>query len=236
MSHEAKIHEAQTKILRELLFLPGANFARLVEVTGLEGDHAKFHIKRLVELKYLSKRENVYSLSVQGKEYANKLDTDTNTIERQPKSTCIFTLKDVKTGKYLVQQRLKNPYYGFVACYSGKIRWGESIYETAVRETMEETGLTTLAKDWKHRGIYHEIIRHKSTGEIVEDKIFHMMYCERFSGELVEVFEGGRNFWADFEEVRANPKHYGSLEVEMRAATRNIGFVERMDEYGDEEF
>ena len=46
MSHEAKIHDAQTKILRELLFLPEVNFAALQKTTGMESDHAKFHIKR----------------------------------------------------------------------------------------------------------------------------------------------------------------------------------------------
>lgn len=113
MSHEAKIHEAQTKILRELLFIPQCNFAKLQKITELEGDHAKFHIKRLVELGYLDKKDSSYSLSIKGKEYANKLDTDSNTIERQPKSTTIMILKNPKTGKFLIQRRLKNPYYGF---------------------------------------------------------------------------------------------------------------------------
>jgi len=234
MAHEAKIHEAQTKILRELLFLSDLNFAKLVETTGLDGDHAKFHIKRLVELGYLGKRNSKYTLSIKGKEYANRLCTDTNTIERQPKSTCIFILRDPKTGKFLVQERLKSPYYGFWGFYSGKIQWGESIYDTAVRETTEETGLSTESKDWKHRGVYHEIIKHEDTGEVVEDKIFHCMYCEKFSGKLMKEFEGGRNFWKTHDEMRAYPKIYKSVEVEIKAAAQNIGFVERVDWYGEE--
>lgn len=236
MTHEVKVHEAQTKILRELLFLPGVSFSRLVEVTGLDGDHAKFHIKRLVEVGYLKKRHGEYSLTVKGKEYANKLDTDTNTIERQPKSTCIFILRDRKAGKFLIQERLKNPYFGFWAFYSGKIRWGERIAETAVRETLEETALVTKVEDWEHRGVYHEIVKNSQTGEIIEDKIFHLMYCEKFSGELMENYEGGRNFWAEYDEVRKYPKHFKSLEVEAEAAEGNIGFVERVDEYEEGEF
>ncbi|MCL2444760.1 NUDIX domain-containing protein [Candidatus Saccharibacteria bacterium] len=236
MAHEAKIHEAQTKILRDLLFVKSLRFADLVTVTGLEADHAKFHIKRLVELGYLDRKSGKYALSVKGKEYANKLDTDDNTIERQPKSTCFLILHDTKTGKVLLQERLKNPYYGFWGFYTGKVKWGESIYETAVRETLEETGLVTSPKDWKHRGIYHEIVKHEETGEIVEDKIFHAMYCEEFSGKLMEKFEGGRNFWATTEERRAYPKTYKSIEVEERAVKRNIGFVERVDTYGADEF
>ncbi len=85
MSHEAKIHDAQTKILRELLFLPEVNFAALQKTTGMESDHAKFHIKRLVELGYIEKHRTKYRLSIKGKEYANKLDTEAGVIERQPK-------------------------------------------------------------------------------------------------------------------------------------------------------
>lgn len=236
MTHEAKVHEAQTKILRELLFQPGANFAVLHKATGLEGDHAKFHIKRLLELEYLEKNGKVYSLSVKGKEYANKLDTDTNIIERQPKSTTIMIVKNPKTGKYIIQERLKNPYYGFITFYSGKIHWGESIYETAVRETLEETGLVTSADDWQWRGIYHERVRHSNDGEIVEDKIFYIFYTEKFKGDLVVDFEGGKNYWMTLDEVRNNPKHYKSFEIEARAATEFIGLVEAVDEYGSDDF
>ena len=236
MSHEAKIHEAQTKILRELLFLPNANFAALQKVTDLESDHAKFHIKRLVELEYLSHKNGAYSLSIKGKEYANKLDTDTNTIERQPKSACAMMLYDKKTKKYLIQKRLKNPYFGFLGFFSGKIRWGEPIIETAVRETKEETNFDTKSEDWEHRGILHDIIRDSKTGEIIEDKIFHMMYTDKFSGELVDKFEGGENFWMTLDEVRQNPKHYKDLEYVALATRGNIGFVELQQEYSEEEF
>ena len=236
MSHEAKIHEAQTKILRELLFVPHTNFAALSKATGLDSDHAKFHIKRLVELGYVKKVDSGYALSIKGKEYANKLDTCRNTIERQPKSTTIMILQNPETGKFVIQQRLKNPYYGFMTFYSGKISWGESIYETAVRETLEETGLVTKAKDWDWRGIYHEHTKHASTGEIIEDKIFYVMYTDKFSGELIEQYEGGNNFWMTLDEVRASDKYFKSFDIEAEAVDKFIGLVERVDEYSDEQF
>ena len=234
MTHEAKVHEAQTKILRELLFRPSANFAKLQKATGLESDHAKFHIKRLIELDYISKNNGEYFLSITGKEYANKLDTDSNTIERQPKTTTIMIIKNPKTGKYVIQQRLKNPYYGFMTFFSGKVRWGESVYETAVRETLEETGLTTKIDDWQWRGIYHERVNHSDKNEIVEDKLFYIFYTDKFTGEMITDFEGGCNYWMDLDEVRSNPKHYKSFEIEASAAEKFIGLVEAVDEYGDE--
>jgi 8-oxo-dGTP pyrophosphatase MutT (NUDIX family) len=236
MTHEAKIHVAQTKILRELLFVPRSNFATLQKTSGLESDHAKFHIKRLVELGYVEKTDGHYRLSISGKEYANRLDTDDNTLERQPKSTTVIIIKNPRTGKFLIQQRLKNPYFGFLTFFSGKIRWGETIPETAVRETAEETGLTTRKKDWQWRGVYHEIVRHRETGEIVEDKLFYVMYTEKYSGQLVKDFEGGHNAWMALNEVRQNPKHFHSFEIEASAADGNIGLVEKIDGYDSEDF
>ncbi len=94
MSLEVKIHKAQTAILRELLFQPSAGFAKLQKSTDLTSDHFNFHVTRLVELELVEKlQRGQYALSSRGKEYANRLDTDDNTIERQPKSAVILALE-----------------------------------------------------------------------------------------------------------------------------------------------
>ncbi|MFO0971709.1 MAG: NUDIX domain-containing protein [Candidatus Saccharimonadales bacterium] len=144
MSLEVKIHSAQTAILRELLFHPSAGFAELQKSTNLTSDHFNFHISRLMDLGLVDKiKKGHYRLSAKGKEYANRLDTDDNTIERQPKNAVILALQRTHNGKteFLFQERLKQPYYGYWGLPSGKIRWGETILETACRESLEETGL-----------------------------------------------------------------------------------------------
>jgi hypothetical protein len=42
MAYEAKIHDAQTKILRELLFRPSAGYAELQKPTRFTSDHFIF--------------------------------------------------------------------------------------------------------------------------------------------------------------------------------------------------
>ena len=190
MAYEAKIHETQTKILRELLFRPSAGYAELQKPTSLSSDHFNFHISRLVEIGYVEKVvRGKYKLTPRGKEYANKLDTDQNEIERQPKSAVILAIQ--KDGKFLFQERLKHPYYGFWGFPSGKIRWGETIIECAQRELMEETGLTAKCE---YKGIYHEQVYQAETGEQL-DNIFHIILCTKLKGQLIEAFEGGRNAW-----------------------------------------
>ncbi len=235
MSYETTIHPIQTLILRELLFKPSASYSEIQKLSGLDSDHFKFHLKRLVETGYVEKLSSVYKLTVSGKEYANKIDTDQNTIERQPKSAVILVITR-QVGdhqEFLVQERLKHPYFGFWGFASGKVRWGETILTTASRELKEETGLTG---SFEHRGIYHERVIHEITGEIIEDKVFHMMFCDKTSGTLLETFEGGRNAWMQIDAVRSQTKRYKSFDIEADIALKSIPFTESIQVYNDDQF
>lgn len=216
MSLEVKIHDAQTSILRELLFVPAAGFAELQKPTNLSSDHFNFHISRLVELELVEKvGRGRYTLSPRGKEYANKLDTDAKTIERQPKVAVLLAVERLKNGRreLVFQERLKNPYFGYWGFPSGKMRWGETILDSAARELLEETG---LAADLKILGLYHEHTYLKETNELMEDKMFFVVHCTNVRGELTENFEGGRNRWLTHDEARALDKKFTSFETELQ--------------------
>jgi ADP-ribose pyrophosphatase YjhB (NUDIX family) len=232
VAYEAKIHDAQTSILRELLFRPAAGYAQLQKPTNLTSDHFNFHIKQLVETGYVEKvSRGKYRLTPRGKEYSNKLDTDANVIERQPKSAVILAIR--KGSKWLFQQRLKHPYFEFYGFPSGKIRWGETIIETAARELMEETGLTA---DYEYKGIYHEQVFQAETGEQLEDKIFHVILCTNPRGDLKQQFEGGRNAWMSLAEVAKEPKKFESYEFEANIAMGKMDMVERTVKYSKDQF
>jgi len=232
MSHEAKIHDAQVSILRELLFRPSATFAELQKPTDLSSDHFNFHIARLVELGYVQKvSRGSYSLTQKGKEYANKLDTDDNTIERQPKSAVIVAAQ--QGDKWLFQERLKHPYFGFWGFPGGKIRWGETIAAAAARELLEETGLTATVT---YKGVYHEQVVSAETGEQLEDKIFHSFYCTDVSGTLITNFEGGKNEWLTIKEATAKAKKFASFGVELNMMQNDTNFIEQTVIYTKDQF
>lgn len=236
MSIEAQLHSAQTVILRELLFHPSVKFAGLQKMTGMESDHFTFHLQKLVDLGLVEKlSRGVYALTQKGKEYANKLDTDNNTIERQPKVAVILVAEREHNGKqqFIFQERLKQPYYGFWGCPTGKVRWGETISETAARELMEETGLTA-----EHRvaGVYHELVYAQETGEQLEDKIFFVVHCTNPKGTLVKEFEGGHNEWMTREEALKQPKIFTSFDIEIDIVSSDEVFVDRRVEYTKELF
>jgi 8-oxo-dGTP pyrophosphatase MutT (NUDIX family) len=236
MSHEVKLHAVQTSILRALLFQPSASYASLQQLTDLSSDHFNFHVTRLVELGFVEKvQRGTYRLTIAGKEYANRLDTDNNTVERQPKSAVIFGLSREHDGQieYLFQKRRKNPYYGFWGLPSGKVRWGETILETARRESQEETGLDA---DFTVISVYHETVQDSSNGSIIEDKIFFMVLGKNIRGELLEEFEGGHNEWRTVESVLKESKKYSTLEAEIDLLTTDTWFNEQTVTYSSQEF
>jgi 8-oxo-dGTP pyrophosphatase MutT (NUDIX family) len=237
MAINEKIHDTHTAILRELLFVQDAGYAELQKPTGLTSDHFNFHIGKLVELGLVEKvSRGRYRLTHQGKEYANKLDTDNKEIERQPKVAVLLAVERTVDGQrqLLFQERLKNPYYGYWGFPTGKVRWGETLVQGAARELMEETGLEA---DCVVKGLYHEHAFLIETEELLEDKMFFLVHCTNIRGELMEAFEGGRNHWLTPDEARRLEKRYTSFETEMDMIEGKQGtFVEEVHRYSKEEF
>ena len=237
MSLEVNIHAAQTSILRELLFHPQAGYGELQKPTGLTSDHFNFHMSRLVELDLVEKVvRGRYQLTPRGKEYANRLDTDNNTIERQPKIAVILALQRSRVDsetEYLFQERRKNPYYGFWGFPSGKVRWGEAIAEAAARETLEETGLSA---EFRVAGVYHELVRQAETSELLEDKVFFVVNGTDPRGQLVADFEGGHNEWLTAAEVLAKDKKYETVQTELDVLTAPNWLTERTISYNKQDF
>ncbi|HSX39928.1 MAG TPA: NUDIX domain-containing protein, partial [Candidatus Saccharimonadales bacterium] len=136
------LNPIQTKILSKLLFNPKARFEDL-NTDFLTTDHFSYHIKNLLQEGLIKKDGTAYALSAKGKMLAGKIDTATHTMEKQPKVSVILIphKKFDTTEKFLVQERTKEPYFGYLGFITGKVRFGEILQETAARELKEETGL-----------------------------------------------------------------------------------------------
>lgn len=223
MSYEPTIHETQIVILRHLLFVPDAGFAELQKGTDLTSDHFNFHVKKLVEVGYITKEDGRYRLTPVGKEYANRMDTDENEIEKQPKVSVVLLVERQNGDRreFLVQQRLKQPYYGFYGRPGGKVRWGESFEEAAVREMKEEIGLEGT---FTFSHIFHKRDFKKSDNTLLEDKVFLVMHCQDAHGEMIHEFEGGKNFWMTQEELASQDKVFESALDFMKYLDEHIPY------------
>ena len=199
MFTKPELHPVQIKILKALLFSPSARFSDL-NLTDLTSDHFNFHLKRLLQENIVQKLPNrQYTLTATGKEFANRLDTDHEVIERQAKIAVLVGATRFSQGvrQYLIQQRLKQPYFGYHGFLSGKIRWGETVIEAAARELLEETGLTgkiTLV------GIKHKM-DYSPAKLLLEDKYFYVCRVDNPTGNLLTKFSGGKNLWLSVPHI-----------------------------------
>lgn len=196
---DIKIHEFQISILRELLFKPEARFRDLKKV-DVTNDHFTFHVNHLIKEGLITKQNGKYSLTDQGKEFANRMDTDALKLERQAKlAIAVHAVRKNKgITEYLVHRRLKEPFYGWYGSHSGKVRWGENPLECARREFLEETG---LVGKFTLKGIVHYHHFHKD-GRLLEDKFFWVFRVENTKGDLKEKVPEGENIWMTEKEYR----------------------------------
>jgi ADP-ribose pyrophosphatase YjhB (NUDIX family)/predicted transcriptional regulator len=235
MSVDKLLHPAHVAILRVLLFSPNARFAALQKASELTSDHFTFYLRQLVDEEFISKNdEGAYHLTFKGKEFANRFDTDARMVERQPKvAVCLMIRR--KDGKQIVQQRLKQPFYGYWGRPTGKIRWGETIIDAAARELEEETGLQA---DLSFESIYHKMDFNEATGEMLEDKIFFVVAGNDPRGELIEEFEGGRNAWMTQEEYAAQELSFESTNDNFKhqSDTTTVPIFEARHDYAPEKY
>lgn len=222
------MHPAQVAILHALLFRPSAGFAELQKASALSSDHFNFHLKKMIEQKLINKNnDGHYTLTIPGKEYANRFDTDARVVERQPKVAVLLAIEN-KEGEWLCQQRLKQPFYGFWGRPTGKIRYGETILEGAARELMEETSLTATLE---FKGIYHKLDYTTDEGKLLEDKIFFIIHGTEPQGTLAKEFEGGRNEWLSVPEITKLNNAFEGLDRSVEMVRGPISFGERRHEY-----
>lgn len=219
------LHTIQTSILLVLLFKPKAKFGEL-NTTKMSTDHFTFHVKRLVELGLIEKiKADYYQLTVKGKEFANRYDTEKAVVERQAKLGVLVCGVKRENGitKYLLQQRLKEPYYGFWGAVSGKIRWGETVYETAEREFYEETGYKGKLR---FVGTEHKI-DYSNQGNLLEDKFFFVFRIENCNGNIIQQFEGGKNVWLTEKEINNLDDLFGDFNKILKMLKqKEIVFIE----------
>lgn len=201
------LHKIQMQILRELIFHPNSRFTDL-NTKKIDSDHFKYHLKKLVELGLIERREGRYFLTQRGKVFAGKINTEDSTMTKQAKISVLYC--GIRTEKqdteYLIQVRKKEPFYGYMGFGTGKIKYTENISETAKREMFEETG---LMGEPEFIGILHFTNKIPS-GELLEDRILFVFKILNPRGNLIGKTEEAESKWMTEDEVvKLNKKFPG---------------------------
>ena len=138
-----QLHDIQIQILKNLLFSASLKYYQLKPNKELENNKFNFHLNRLIDCGYITKRNQYYELTNTGKEYANRIGTDTH-LRLQGKISVVVIITRNKDTETLIYTRLKHPFYGCQGHLSGKVYWGETLDDAAKRELKEETNLDLI--------------------------------------------------------------------------------------------
>lgn len=210
---EPTIHPIQAKILNVLRFSKDARFSEL-NVEELTNDHFTFHVNRLIDLGLIEKTNGTYTLTDKGKEFANRLDEEMVAVIKQGKIAILIVCSDEsdKETMYLIQQRFKQPFYGFYWFIGGKARWGETIYEAAERIFLKDSGLQAKMR---LIGIEHKIY-YSPNNEVREDKYYFVFKTEQIKGELLPEVPGGKNLWMTMEEIKKLENRLSGVDTSLK--------------------
>ncbi len=219
------LNEIQMQIIKELTFKPSSKFSD-IKPFKVTSDKFSYHLKVLQDLNLIEKfSSGEYSLTIEGKKFSGKIDTDKKQVEKQPKVSVLLIVKKFEKNEYylLIQTRLKEPFFGVKGFPTGKVHWGETIVETADRELFEESGLKSK---FKHSYTLHEQVYDKATKEQVEDKLFFV--CEGIyqSGEILNG-EGCENSWILEKDLAITTPKYPNRDWKYEIYESGFsGFIE----------
>lgn len=86
-------------------------------------------------------------------------------------------------------------------------------------------------------GQYHEHAYLEETGELLEDKMFHVVRCTNATGDFIEKFEVGQNVWLTEAEIADLNKKYTNTNTELIMANGEMQpFVHEIHQYRKDEF
>jgi len=232
---EEQLHRAQLYILYALRRSTELRYTDLRKPTGLDSDVFKFHVQKLQKRSLLAKNtDGKYELTSSGKELANNLDRTKRQIQKQPKLSVLLMisrLNEQGETEYLLQQRFRNPFYGYWGNITGPVRWGEAVEEATIRELRKQTG---LSGSFEVKSVYRKRDYSDNTGMLLEDKLFTIVEVTNLWGELSNEWSGGHNAWIVRSKIK-NLKGFNTLEVIGLAESGQI-YYEGTASYSEAEY
>ncbi len=187
----------QLKILSHALKGNALRYSDL-KPDDIEQDLFNYHLRFLLDKKYLKKENDLYFLTDFGKKYVIQMDIkgEYKSLFRVSVIAVVFN-ENLGKKEILMQKRLRHPYYGDINIgISGKVEPSELVTDAAKRKVKEETG---LIGEFENIGTLRQI-RKDSNGHLVEDTFYNVCVCNNSKGELLKATDYGLNFWFEYNK------------------------------------
>lgn len=204
------LHVIQKEIMIRLIQNPELRYSQL-KPKHIESNHFMYHLKALMREGMVEKKANgSYSLTMEGKLYADQVNLKTLKVRRQPKIVTLVAVQNSK-DEWLLYKRKHQPLINQIGFPYGKLHLGETVQEAAERELMEKTGLTCKLK---HRGDGYIIIHEEN--EPVSQICFHLFYGRNPKGKIKTETQYGWVRWSSAEDDFTKPPFMASMHDLIR--------------------
>lgn len=161
----------------------------------IDGNQFMYHLGVVIEKNYVDKIGILYSLTLNGKMYADRAELDSFLPRMQPKIvTMIYCVN--RKNETLLFKRTRSPLFNLSHLPYGKIHIGELIEEAAHRELKEKTGLETSLS---HVGDIY--VRVYDGAELIVHVLHHVFVGKNTKGDILEKTEVGIPFWSKIEDI-----------------------------------
>lgn len=161
------MHQIQKIILKRLLVKNRQKYSELTQGYSFE-DNIVFHLKQLINQKYVDKSGTEYQITTSGVKAVTKFDL--GSLEDTGFKTLFLGFVCKCGDEYLLKEHI-NKNQTFYNLPSGKPNFGENIEDSLIRTFKENTNLKLLDKDFKYISLHLKTVK-TPTGEILFDDAF----------------------------------------------------------------
>ena len=194
MENVIALKEEREKIFSLFVLNRKMRFSEIESAIGLRSNLVNYHLQKLIEDKVIEKTgDGEYKLSIEGEKMIPFFAQITGK-EQGPLSVVVVAV--LRDGKICLLKRKKRPYQGYWGLIGGKLKLKESIKETALRETEEETGLKCSFD--RICSVIHE--RVSDGGEVKHGFIVFLCRVKAKKGQEIESEEGEVD-WFEFSKL-----------------------------------
>lgn len=202
-------HHIQADIFAKLRASDWLRYSQLKDPL-LESSQFVYHLNELVRRGLIEKFDRgKYRLSKEGISLAQHFSSEKNALRVGVLSYSMIYVRS-ETGKWLLVNRKKQPFFGFYASLSGKIHMGETLKQAAERE-VSVLGLEKL--DLKYAGYISILINGENIETHITGPIWFIDNCPEFDTSKISKRSLSWENWQDLPYKKFIPGWKESVAV-----------------------